>query len=31
MDKEAPIILTGGDKGVQNAGYVTKAKGFFWN
>lgn len=30
MDKEAPIRLTGGDKGVQNAGYVMKAKGFFF-
>lgn len=30
MDKEAAIRLTGGDKGVQNAGYVMKAKGCFF-
>lgn len=30
MDKEAPIRLTGGDKGVQNAGCVIKAKGSFF-
>lgn len=29
VDKESAIRVTSGDKGVQNAGYVMKAKGFF--